>query len=332
MLEEALSTAKRLLERLVSSARLHLDDAFLPPSNPDSRTTEEGPLNRPDHARLSNGLGDTDATPFGRADYSAAQWGRQRPGQGPGPGDAAVATLLSFRYPQSSVRASMSTGDTGAPDGLLARGEATANRTASPGNERGGVGSRASPAAAPGAAAALAGGPPRVHRGYISAGEGGGRGWTQCALVAEAARRDRALAENRAPRGPSRALLAGSGEGGVVGSGCGGFSDEGDPTETAADSTLGQGEVSVCGALFALFLSACPLLGFGDCHVAAGSPRAEERGTGVDNPAGGISPSVLIGARGSSRTGFPSMVAVAAAELLQVCLRFFVSRVLESTE
>ncbi|CAM9550455.1 unnamed protein product, partial [Sphacelaria rigidula] len=69
ILEEALSTAHRLFERLVTSARVYLDPAFLPPS-----------------------VDSADAT---RGDDSGPR-GPQRVSEG----EAAAATLLSFRYPQ----------------------------------------------------------------------------------------------------------------------------------------------------------------------------------------------------------------------------------------
>lgn len=150
---------------------------------------------------------------------------------------------------------------------------------------------------------------------------GGGRD----GLVVEAARLDRELAEGAAASPRVRPSLQGrrqslnpAGEGDGVGDG-----------------------LSVCGALFALFLSACPLLlGAGGGPASKGAGKRQDGAgegagvgwgmsgvTGDHVPSGvraleGASPAVLVGVKrgggAGASLGVPSRVAVMAGELLQV--------------
>lgn len=168
--------------------------------------------------------------------------------------------------------------------------------------------------------------------------QGGGRGDGDGGLVVEAARLDRELAEGGfgvSLRGRSslqerewerHRYLSTAGEG-----------EEEEEVEGVGDG------LSVCGALFALFLSACPLLGGAGAEVSKGvvgrrqggrvdaaAARGGGGGWGMPSATGegdssgvyaveGALPAVLVGAiRGGASQGFPSRVAVVAGELLQV--------------
>lgn len=127
VLEEALSALSRLLERLIRSARLHRESAFLPPCSSSSSSRGGGDSDDQEEpfgdyrdgfsttSRLcSSGEG---LSPHAKAaEDSVRHWQERMPWhqqaalhqeepqlghRGSSPGEAAVATLLSFRYPQS---------------------------------------------------------------------------------------------------------------------------------------------------------------------------------------------------------------------------------------
>lgn len=137
VLEEALSAAKRLLERLVTSARLHQDSAFLSPSptadtnrgigastgdassgrqhdigssEPSSRTRKflrnaGQPLSRPYSPDFTP---DCPGSKISVPDFLPN--GASPDGVCVTPGEAATATLLSFRYPREPLFTSPSDG------------------------------------------------------------------------------------------------------------------------------------------------------------------------------------------------------------------------------
>ena len=277
VIEEALSAARRLLERLVRSARLHGDAAFLPPPScfsPSSCSTircchrDHGgggggysggvgsAAGRGDNAKLAQrapsvtgvpGSWGKSAAEDGHAYHgAAASYYAHVDGCGGGeesrrrraetPGDAAVATLLSFRYPQSTIVARPPVPDT-----------ATATTTAAAGGS--------------------------VERLALGGGPG-----SSVALIG----RDGSVGER----------------GGDIGGGDGG----------------GGGGLSVCGALFALFLSVCPLLGHGGPNSGSGRTVNEARYPGAAEAA-------EEGEMARTTGRAPSRVAVLAGEVLRVSPR-----------
>lgn len=82
------------------------------------------------------------------------------------------------------------------------------------------------------------------------------------------------------------------------------------PEEFGKAGPGGSGGLSVCGALFALFLSACPLLGY---------PAADNARVTLGSGGGWVSRGEEEGGRPASEpSGVPSRVAVLAGEVLQV--------------
>lgn len=103
LLEAVILVTKRLLHKLVASARACSDEAFLP--HPVS-SRNPAPIASQEYGQITPGSHDFDGTPFARVspeldhnvqhdfDVRTVDWGTR------GGGSRAVATLLSFRHPQ----------------------------------------------------------------------------------------------------------------------------------------------------------------------------------------------------------------------------------------
>ncbi|CAM9944307.1 unnamed protein product, partial [Ectocarpus sp. 4 AP-2014] len=280
VIEEALSTASRFLERLVRSARLHQDASFLPPS-----------------PSASVDIGDQRAPAAGESDGYA--FGGGPAGYVPGGGGAAGgSTVFGTRYGCHRGDEPTDT-DSGWPG---FRGDEDENHR-------------------------------RRHRQRVlweqqqrqqqqqqQAGVPQDQRMRTTTTPGDAA--VATLLSFRYPRSsPTVRFTAGgaasiASDGGLGGRrGAAPSTGDGEvPEEFGKAGAGGSGGLSVCGALFALFLSACPLLGY---------PAADNAGVTLASGGGRVSSGEEEGRRPASEpSGVPSRVAVLAGEVLQAVIPY----------